>query len=198
MELEKSSVDGIILAAGGGTRMRPLSYTIPKPMLPICNKPLLVVLANNMAKIGLNSIIIVVSPSNKNYVAEYLRKNPVSNEVPIKYAIQEEPLGTAHALSKAEKLVERDYAFVLAGDNFLHPQPMKDLINAHFISGSKVTIGLKKVLEREIFSLSSVLLNQKGFIEKIVEKPRKNEILSLLAATSAYVMEKDFFRILKN
>jgi NDP-sugar pyrophosphorylase family protein len=197
LDLEISSVDGVILAAGGGTRMRPLSLTTPKPMLPICNKPLLAVLAENMVKIGIKLIVIVVSPLNKNFVSKYFENNPLSDDVSIKYAIQEKPLGTAHALSQAESYVENDCVFVLAGDNFLLSQPMKNLVNAHFSNNPKVTIALKEVSEKEISSLSSVLLNQEGFIEKIIEKPRKSEILSLLAATSALVVEKDIFDILK-
>lgn len=196
--LENISVDGVILAAGGGTRMKPLSLTIPKPMLPICNKPLLAVLAEYMAEIGLKSIIIVVSPSNISNIQKYFTDNPLPIGIQIKYAVQEEPLGTAHALSQAENYISEEKIFVIAGDNYLFPPQMKKLITTHLYTKPKITIALKQVSEKEIISLSSVLLNPEGFVTRIIEKPKKNEILSLLAATSAYVIEKDFFSVLKN
>ena len=100
MGLENISIEGVILAAGGGTRMKPLSLTTPKPMLPICNRPLLAVLARYMVEIGLKSVIIVVSPFNKIEIQAYFKENPLGEEIKVKYVVQNQPLGTAHALSR--------------------------------------------------------------------------------------------------
>jgi dTDP-glucose pyrophosphorylase len=177
--------------------MKPLSLTTPKPMLPICNKPLIAILAGNMVEIGLNSVVIVVSPSNIVEMKNYFEANPLPQGIQLKFAIQEKPLGTAHALSQAEKHVKSENIIVIAGDNFISSESMNELIKNHLHAKPKISIGLKQVSETEITSLSSVLLNQEGFVSKIIEKPSKGEILSLLAAISAYIIEKDFFDILK-
>lgn len=192
----KVPVDGVILAAGGGTRMRPLSFKISKPMLPVCNKPILAILTEQMIKVGVKSIIIVVSPSNINLIEKYFKVNPPPRKIPISYAIQKEALGTAHALLQAKDYVKSEYIFAMAGDNYFSSETIYKLINHHLQDVPEVTIALKKVTTKEILTLSSVSINNTGFIQKIIEKPSKDEILSLLAAISAYAFDSNFFNIL--
>ncbi|KKK62119.1 hypothetical protein LCGC14_3007520 [marine sediment metagenome] len=192
----KTPVDGVILAAGGGTRMRPLSYEISKPMLPICNKPLLALLAERMDEIGMKSIIIIDSPSNFNFIKNYFKIHPLTRNTPITYAIQKEALGTAHALLQAKDYIKCEFIFAMAGDNYFSSETIFNLINHHLQDVPEVTIALKKVTSKEIITLSSVLINKRRLIQKIVEKPSKDEILSLLAATSAYTFDSSFFNIL--
>ena len=92
------------MAAGEGTRMRPLTYTKPKVMLPIANKPILEHLILELAKAGVNDIVLVVG-----YKDEIIRKyfgDGSKLDVKISYVSQRKQLGTADALGSAIHLID--------------------------------------------------------------------------------------------
>jgi len=100
-------VQAIILAAGEGTRMRPLTYTKPKVMLPVANKPILQHLVENLSKAGIDEIVLVVGyreETVRNYFGEEF------NGVKIRYVRQSKQLGTAHALLLLNTFLRTDFS----------------------------------------------------------------------------------------
>ena len=125
----------VILAAGEGKRMHPLTYTRPKVMLPIANKPMLEWNLLNAIDAGLKDFIFVVS-----YKSEMVRQyfgNGEKWKVKIDYVNQGEALGTAHAIGVVESFV-KDF-IVLCGDTIFGKDDFKNIVK------SKVSIGLAKV-----------------------------------------------------
>ena len=103
----------VILAAGQGTRMRPLTATVPKPMLPVADRPLCAHTADAAVAAGASELVFVVG-----YGAEAVREyfGDTHRGVPVTYATQSEQLGTAHAVEQATEYVEGAFA-VLNGDD---------------------------------------------------------------------------------
>ena len=197
-ERQSLPVDGIILAAGLGTRMRPFSSIISKPMLPVCNKPLLALLAERMSFAGFHSVILVVSPANELLIRTYFSEHPLPYDTPVHFVLQKEALGTGHALLLAQSAVSTDVAFSLAGDNYLSTSFLRSMAEYHLQLRPSVTIALKEVPLDIIGQLSTVHLTNDNHITKIIEKPSPQEVLSPITATAAYVFEHELFDILQS
>jgi bifunctional UDP-N-acetylglucosamine pyrophosphorylase/glucosamine-1-phosphate N-acetyltransferase len=103
----------VILAAGEGTRMRPLTETVPKPMLPVADRPLCAHTADAAVAAGAAELVFVVG-----YEADAVREyfGNVYRDVPVSYAVQSEQLGTAHAVEQALPHLDGDFV-VLNGDD---------------------------------------------------------------------------------
>lgn len=110
----------VILCAGKGTRLRPFSYTIPKHLLPVCNKPVLRYLLDEMKEIGeIQDIAIIVSEETKIPIQEYITAKCQDLPFQFTFLLQEYPLGLAHACSMADSFVGLDDFLLLLGDNII-------------------------------------------------------------------------------
>lgn len=116
----------LILAAGDGTRMRPLTANIPKPLLLVAGKPLLHHTLCALKKIGVNEIFIVVGPKTKE-ICKYFG-NGKNVGVKIKYLEQKKPLGTADAIGKARNAIDSDF-LCINGDIITTYQAIRDVLS---------------------------------------------------------------------
>jgi bifunctional UDP-N-acetylglucosamine pyrophosphorylase/glucosamine-1-phosphate N-acetyltransferase len=116
----------VVLAAGEGTRMRPLTETVPKPMLPVADRPLCAHTADAAVEAGASELVFVVG-----YEADAVRSffGDEYRGVPVSFAVQEEQLGTAHAVLAARDHLEEDFV-VLNGDNLYDPARIGALFEA--------------------------------------------------------------------
>ncbi len=150
----------IILAAGKGERMEPLTTTRPKPFLPIAGKPLIQHIIEQIREAGIEEIILVTN-ENDGTIKEYFKDDPKVESVH-----QEKQLGTAHAVAMAKGMA--DSALVLNGDNLPIASDLKKLIEFHKEKKSICTLSVRK--EKDVSHLSSVEFDSKGRIQKIIEK----------------------------
>ncbi|MDD1675829.1 MAG: nucleotidyltransferase family protein, partial [Methanomicrobiales archaeon] len=97
-------VQAVILAAGEGSRIRPLTWSRPKAMIPVANVPIIGHVINSLVENGIRSIIVVVG-YRKEQVMSYLN----TIDTPIQVVVQEKQLGTAHALQCAEQKITEDF-----------------------------------------------------------------------------------------
>ncbi|MBX0323321.1 NTP transferase domain-containing protein [Halomicroarcula sp. F13] len=119
-------MQAIVLAAGEGTRMRPLTENTPKPMLPVADRPLVAHTADTAIEAGADELIFVVgyeADAVREYFGDSYRGHPVS------FAVQEEQLGTAHAVDAASEYIDGPFA-VLNGDNLYDEASLTDLFDA--------------------------------------------------------------------
>jgi bifunctional UDP-N-acetylglucosamine pyrophosphorylase/glucosamine-1-phosphate N-acetyltransferase len=125
----------VVLAAGEGTRMRPLTETVPKPMLPVADRPLAAHTADAAVDAGATELILVVG-YEADAVREYFGES--YRDVPISYAVQEEQLGTAHAVGAAGEHLDGPFV-VLNGDNLYDPEGIESLFeSAPAVAGYRV------------------------------------------------------------
>jgi len=156
-------VKAVILAAGEGSRMRPLTYTRPKVMLPIANKPILEHLLIEVAKAGIREFIFIVG-----YHDEQVRQYFGSGErweVSINYCSQRKQLGTADAIRMAEGLVDGNF-LVINGDVIVKQKDIADLA-----SGQDNTMSVVEVTDTTGLGLVELADGKVAHIYEKVEKP---------------------------
>ncbi|WP_255171657.1 bifunctional sugar-1-phosphate nucleotidylyltransferase/acetyltransferase [Natrononativus amylolyticus] len=166
----------IVLAAGEGTRIRPLSASLPKPMLPVADRPLVAHTVDAAIDAGATEVVLVIG-----YEADTVRDHfgDRYRGVPIQYAIQEEQAGTAHAVNTAREHIDGPFA-VLNGDN-LYDQAAIDRLFAE----SPAVCAFEVDDPRNYGVLSTI----DGTVTGIVEKP--SEPPTNLANAGAYAFPAD-------
>jgi bifunctional UDP-N-acetylglucosamine pyrophosphorylase/glucosamine-1-phosphate N-acetyltransferase len=119
-------MQAVVLAAGKGTRMRPLTETVPKPMLPVADRPLAAHTADAAVDAGATELVFVVG-----YEADAVRAyfGDCYRGLPVSYAVQNEQLGTAHAVAAARAHLDGPFA-VLNGDNLYDAEGIEALFEA--------------------------------------------------------------------
>jgi len=165
-------MQAVLLAAGQGTRMRPLTDSLPKPMLPVADRPLLAHTADAAVDAGADELIVVVG-YEADEVRDYFGEN--YRGVPVTFAIQESQDGTADAVRAAEEYLEGPFA-VLNGDNLYDRGSIESL----FSSGP--ALATFQVADPSNYGVISV---EGEFVSSIVEKP--TDPPTDLANTGAYV-----------
>ncbi len=152
----------VVLAAGEGTRMRPLTYTKPKVMLPIANKPILEHLIGELAKAGIKDIVLVVGYRDE-IVRNYFNDGS-EFDVNIEYVSQRKQLGTADALRSAIHLLEDDF-IMLNGDNIVSSDDIKKIATS-----DEMAIGVVSVENPQDFGVVEI---ENDKVKRIIEKPEK-------------------------
>ena len=109
---------GIILHGGNGTRLRPLTYTDVKQLLPIAGKPISEYALENLIEIGIKEVNIVIGSTGGEEVKKYYG-NGERWGISITYTYQDKPLGIAHAIGLIRNFVVNDNFVVFLGDNFV-------------------------------------------------------------------------------
>ena len=170
-------MQAIILAAGEGVRVRPLTRSRPKAMIPVANRPIIEFVIDALLKNGIRDIVVVVG-YRKEQVTRFLN----GLGVPIEVVVQEKQLGTAHALQCAESKIDGDF-LVLPGDNYIDPQSIARIRDA-----SANAILIKEHLNPSNFG---VVLVENGLVTDIIEKPAHAP--SFMVSTGICSLKKSFF-----
>ncbi|MBC7130992.1 NTP transferase domain-containing protein [Candidatus Bathyarchaeota archaeon] len=178
----------VVLAAGEGIRLRPLTETRPKHMIKVAGKPILEHCLEVIKKCGISEIIIVV-----NYMADKIRGYFSSGEklgVKIEYAYQKSILGTGNAVAAAEAYIDGDFLLVY-GDLLFTEEALKKVIEIHEKAKPEATMAVVQVDKPEEFGVVDV--NAEGKVHNIIEKPRKEEAPSNLANAGIYIFSNEIF-----
>jgi len=171
----------IILAAGEGRRMRPLTEATPKPLLQIQDKPLIEHVVEKLPH-EVDELIIVVG-----YLGEMIRHYCGDNFLgrPVTYVLQSAPLGTYHAISLAKDFLKKDERFfVLHGDETQGKEGLKECLNY------PLAIIVDEVADPRPFGV--VELDENGFVLSIIEKPEFPK--TNLVNTGAYLLDSNIFK----
>jgi len=183
-------VKAIILAAGVGIRMLPLTREVPKPMLKIGGKPILEHLINLLKKYEVNEIAI-----NLHHLPEVIKGYFGNGEkfgVKITYSYEADLLGSAGAVKKLKDFFKETF-FVIYGDLFTNAN-LKKLLEFHRAKSSGVSIALYEVDNPEECGI--VQIDAESKIEKFIEKPKAEEVFTNLANAGIYVMEPDIINFI--
>jgi glucose-1-phosphate thymidylyltransferase len=184
-------VKGLLLAGGHGTRLRPLTFTGNKHMIPIANKPMLFHGLDHLADAGIKELGIILGPI-KEGVKEALRDGSDFG-VKITYIEQPEPKGLAHAVMIAEDFLGKDSFIMYLGDNLIK-QGVKPLIKTQLNESSDCVICVAHVKNPSQYGI--VELTEEGNIERLVEKPKMSK--STLALAGVYLFNRSIFDAVKN
>jgi len=170
-------MQAVILAAGEGTRLRPLTLSRPKALVPVANTPILKYVIDALLANGIREIIVVVG-YRKEHVIRYLN----DHDLPVRVVYQENQLGTAHALRCAEPYLQ-DRFLLLAGDNY---------IDAASIAQIKNERNAILVTDHPRPTDFGVVIARDGLVREIREKPTTTD--GKIVSTGIYSLDRSFFR----
>ena len=180
---------GIILHGGHGTRLRPLTHTGPKQLLPIANKPMSQFCLETIREAGIDEIAIVIGGVGANKVQEYYGDGGKFG-VNITYIEQDKPRGIADAIRLCKEFVNNEKFLVFLGDNIIQ-KSISEFVNNFKDSDYDATVLLCEVDNPSRFGIADV---ENDKILKITEKPKKPK--SNLAVTGIYLLTPSIFEII--
>jgi len=158
---------GVILAGGTGSRLRPITHTGPKQLVPIANKPVLEYAVDDLVEAGIDEIGIILGYKGREEIQEYFGDGSDWG-VDITYIVQGEPLGLAHAVGCARDFVGDDSFVVYLGDDLMR-EGITDLVEDFNPEEYAAGIGLQEVDEPSRYGIVDV--NDDGDVIQLVEKP---------------------------
>ena len=173
----------IIMAGGLGTRLRPLTLGLPKPMVPMGNKPMMEHVVSLLKKHGFDHILSLLYFQPES-IRDYFGDG-TDLGIRMEYVQEGSPLGTAGAVKNAAAHLESTFV-VLNGDIFTELD-LSEMIALHRANGAEATIALTPVENPTAFGV--VELDQIGRVRRFVEKPPPDQVTSNLINAGIYVLE---------
>jgi NDP-sugar pyrophosphorylase family protein len=174
----------VVMAGGLGSRMRPLTYTIPKPLLPIGEKPILEIILSQMRKAGFSKVFITTG-----YQAELVKSyfgNGSRFGVELEYTHESEMLGTAGALFLLKDIISEP--FLVMNCDILTRLDLREFFDSHIESHAIMTVGATCY---EVQVPYGVLEVRDGAVKTIAEKPKTSHLI----VAGIYAMNPEVFEI---
>lgn len=186
----KEILKAMVMSAGVGSRLDPLTREIPKPLVPIANKPVMDILFESLAEIGINDVIC-----NTYYLADKIIERYTNNNLGINfnYIKEEELSGTAGGVKKCQYFFDKGSCFLVLSADGLFNADLKQAIEIHKKSGAIATIGIKEIPHEEVSHFGVVVTDNEGFIAEFQEKPSVEEAKSNFINTGIYIFDYKIF-----
>ncbi len=191
MSSNQRDIVGVILAGGRGIRMEPVSHGSPKPLLPICNQPLMMYHLDIMRSVGIREVFVVIG-----HLGHKIRQQVGSGEnlgLRITYVEQKELLGIAHALGRLQPYVRSGFLLLLA-DIFFRPCGLERLV-AQFRSQSRGSYVVARDDTFEALRKNFAVLFDPttGRVRQVIEKPRCDPGSGRLKGCGQYLFDVPVF-----
>ena len=182
---------GVLLSGGTGSRLRPITHTGPKQLVPVANKPVLEYAIEDLKEAGITEIGVILGNKGREAIQEALGDGSKYG-VDITYIIQGNPLGLAHAAGCARDFVGDDNFVMYLGDNILKAG-ITDLVDSFNQGDYGAGIALQKVDDPQAFGIADV--DEDGNVTELIEKP--DEPPTNLALIGIYVFSNDVFDVIE-
>ncbi len=177
----------VIMAGGEGTRLRPLTSNVPKPMMPLANRPMMEHVVDLLKLHGFDDIVVTLA-----FMPNVIRNwfgNGSEFGVRMVYAIEETPLGTAGSVRNA--MAELDEPFLVISGDVLTDIDLTKIVEFHQAKQAMSTIGLFRVENPLEFGI--VITREDGAVERFLEKPGWGQVFSDTINTGIFVLEPAIF-----
>jgi len=176
---------GVVLAAGRGSRLNPLTRTRPKHLLPVAGEPMIIRVVKELRKAGISEVGIIV-----HYQKEKLMKmigDGRRYNVKVTYLEQSEILGTAHAIGEAENYIGDERFLIVYGDVTVKSNVIRKALKIHREKEASATIVSVQVDDPWNYGVFEI--NDEGMVKRIVEKPEKGREPSKWINAGIYIVE---------
>jgi mannose-1-phosphate guanylyltransferase len=184
-------VQALILAGGEGTRLRPLTSTVPKPVVPLVDRPFIVYMLDWLRRHGIDDVVMSCG-----HLASGVRNvlgDGSAFDVKLRYVEEPRPLGTGGALKFAESLL--DERFLMFNGDVLADFDLTAQIAHHERTGARATLALTPVEDPTAYGL--VRTEGDGAVTEFVEKPAPDQIDTRNISAGAYVLERSILELLE-
>lgn len=180
----------MIMAAGVGSRLDPLTKDVPKPLVPIANRPVMDILLERLLEISIKNVV-----ANTHYLSEKITSRYKNNKMGINfdYVYEETLSGTAGGVKKCQYFFDEGEDFLIMSADGLSNADLKEAILSHKTSGTIASIGIKKIAPEEIPNFGVVVTDEQGFISEFQEKPSIQEAKSDYINTGIYIFNYKIF-----
>jgi len=184
----------VILAAGKGKRLMPITSSRPKPMIPLAGKPILEHTILGLKEAGINEILLTVGYKEE-VIIEYFGNGQGKFNVKIEYITQEEQLGTANAVNYAKDFVKDEPFLLTYGDLMIDPKIFKEVLEKFNETKIEGLMSLLEVNNPQDYGIVS--LKSDGFVKNITEKPVPELNLGNLANAGIYIFDPLIFKAIE-
>lgn len=184
-------MQAVVLIGGKGTRLRPLTHTIPKAMVPLRNRPYFCYMMDTLRSAGLSEAILCMG-----YLPDPIRdyfEDRETGDFSLEYVIEDRPLGTAGGIKNAERYLE-DGPFVATNGDVLTGLDLSEVIEAHRDSGALATLTLTAVEDPTAYGLVEVDSSMR--VRRFLEKPAHDEATTNLINAGIYVLEREVLEMI--
>jgi len=175
----------VVLVGGFGTRLRPLTFSAPKPMLPIGNRPMIARLVDRLGRGGVTEVVLALGFKPEPFMEAF--PDGRCGDVKLTYAVEPEPLDTGGAIAFAAREAGIDDTFVVANGDVMTDLDVGALVAAHRGYGAEATVHLISVDDPSAFGVAT--LGEGNVISDFVEKPAPGTEPSNLINAGTYVFE---------
>jgi mannose-1-phosphate guanylyltransferase len=182
-------MQAVILVGGEGTRLRPLTSTVPKPVVPLVDRPFIAFMLEWLRGHGIDDVIMscgFLATSVRNVLGD-----GSAYGIKLRFVEEPDPRGTAGALKYAERLL--DERFLMLNGDVLTDIDLTGQIAQHERTGAKATLALAPVADPSAYGL--VRLNEDRSVKDFVEKPSPDRIDTNLISAGAYVLEREILEL---
>lgn len=181
----------VVLVGGFGTRLRPLTNDVPKPMLPVLHRPMIVRLVERLARGGVTDVVLALGFKPEPFAEAF--PDGTHGDVRIHYTVEPEPLDTAGAIAFAARTCGVTDRFVVANGDIVADVDVGDLVrwhaDRHERFGTRATLHLTPVDDPSAYGVVEV--DADGRVRRFVEKPTPGTTDSSLINAGTYVLEPD-------
>ncbi|HLG91909.1 MAG TPA: NDP-sugar synthase, partial [Acidimicrobiales bacterium] len=184
---------GLVLVGGEGTRLRPLTLSAPKQMLPVAEQPMIERVVGQLASAGVGSAVLSLGYRPEAFVAAY--PDGVVAGVRVDYAVEDQPLGTAGAIAFAAGQAGICDTFIAANGDVLTDMDLGALVELHRTRRAEATIHLVAVPDPSAFGVVST--DESGAVVEFVEKPAPGRAPSNLVNAGTYVLEPSVLELVE-
>src|SRR5918992_249567 len=180
-------MQAVVLVGGQGTRLRPITYDIPKALVPLRNRPFIGYMLDFLRGSGLDGAVLSLGYL-PDPIQEYLGSKQDLDGFSVDYAVEVSTLGTAGGVKKAEKYLDGDTLVVVNGD-VLTGMDLRKTIEIHKASDALATITLTSVEDPTAYGLVEV--DHDMVVRRFIEKPAADEVTTNLVNAGVYVLEPE-------
>lgn len=191
-QVAQNKVKAVVMAGGEGSRLRPITLNLPKPLVPIANRPIMGHIIDLLKQHGITEIVTTL-----HYLADEIQNvfgDGSEDGVTITHSLEDTPLGTAGAVKQAENHLSQGTFVIISGDA-LTDCDLTKAIEFHRANKSLATLVLSRVPNPLEFGI--VMTKGDGRVERFLEKPGWGEVFSDTVNTGIYILEPEIFNYIQ-